>query len=465
MSERPGGDAPEARAAWLARLAAIAPAGVASLARDTAEGLRIEVLHDGAIPVPVPLRKDAGRPWTIMQQVQHPDAATANAQALEDLSGGATGLALAFAGAVSARGFGLASADARVLAAALRDVELHAIALRIEAGRRGVEAARSIAALVAARSLNPERLDLSFAIDPVGVVASEGGPPFEGLSPLAWELAREFKGPFAHADGRPFHEGGAGESQELGAALASGVCHLRALASGLDGEALAGSVGMTLAADADLFLGIAKFRAARVLWRQVLAECGLPETPLNLHAETSWRMMTRRDPHTNMLRAVSAVAAAGLGGADSISVVPFTAVHGLPDPFARRMARNVQNVLLCESELHRVADPAAGSASIEATTGALAARAWTFFRDIERRGGILEALKSGAVQSEIARTAAERRRRIAEGRQPVLGTTVYAGEDLVFPSVLAGAPTAVARRNGGIPSVRDAEPFELDRGA
>ena len=123
-----------------------------------------------------------------------------------------------------------------------------------------------------------------------------------------------------------------------------------------------------LAADADQFLTIAKFRALRKLWARVEEACGLAPEPVFVSAETAWRMMTQRDPYVNMLRTTIAAFAAGLGGADAITVLPFTAALGLPDRFARRIARNTQLMLLEESNLAKVSDPAAGSGGIEDLT-------------------------------------------------------------------------------------------------
>ena len=112
-----------------------------------------------------------------------------------------------------------------------------------------------------------------------------------------------------------------------------------------------------LSADADQFLTMAKFRALRALWARVEQACGLAPKPLFIAAETAWRMLTRRDPYVNMLRATMATFSAGLGGADAITVLPHTLALGLPDPFARRVARNTQLVLLEESNLAKVAIP------------------------------------------------------------------------------------------------------------
>src|SRR6185312_16428855 len=163
-------------------------------------------------------------------------------------------------------------------------------------------------------------------------------------------------------------------AQELAFALSAAVDCLRALeAGGTPLEAARGIIYFRLAADADEFLTIAKFRAIRKLWARVEAACGLAPKPAIVAAETAWRMMTRHDPYVNMLRNTIAIAAAGLGGADNIAVLPHTAAIGLPDAFARRVARNTQLVLLEEANLAKVADPAAGSGAIEHLTDALCA--------------------------------------------------------------------------------------------
>ena len=150
---------------------------------------------------------------------------------------------------------------------------------------------------------------------------------------MVGELAGDgFRGPFAVADGRVIHNAGGSEAQELAFALASAVAYLRALeAGGMTLEAARDAIYFRLSADADQFLTMAKFRAARKLWARIEAACGLAPKPAMVTAETAWRMMTQRDPYVNMLRTTIAVAAAGLGGADAITVLPHTAPLGLPD--------------------------------------------------------------------------------------------------------------------------------------
>ena len=159
------------------------------------------------------------------------------------------------------------------------------------------------------------------------------------------------------------------KSQELAFVLAAGVAYLRAIEeAGIALEDAQGMVYARLSADADQFLTLAKFRALRLLWARVEQACGLTPKPLFVAADTAWRMLTQRDAYVNMLRATMATFSAGLGGANTITVLPHTLALGLPDPFARRAARNTQLVLLEESNLAKVSDPAAGSGGIETLT-------------------------------------------------------------------------------------------------
>jgi len=345
---------------WMKRVEAVLKGASfeEKLVRHTPDGIRLEPIY-GQQGGPRAARPQQA-PWTICQRADHPDAARANEQALADLENGATGLVLVTSDAATARGYGL---DAARLARVLQGVHLHAIALKVEGG-----ASMALADLIATQPIAPERLNISFSLTAPQDAA---------------ELARRgYTGPYMEADGRAWHEQGATAGQELGAALATAVATLRRL-EGLNDVHLVRAVSITLAATQDMFETLAKFRAIRLLWRRVLQAAGLPDAPLKLHAETSWRMMATRDPHTNILRATAAVFGAGLGGADSITVLPFSLAQGLPNAFSRRVARNVQTVLAEESNLWRVADPALGAGYAETLTRALCEAAWKVFQNAE----------------------------------------------------------------------------------
>jgi methylmalonyl-CoA mutase len=437
------------------------------LVSKTADGLRIEPLYDPAEPVAQPMR--APGPWRVAQRVDHPDARDANGLALADLEGGADALTLVFAGAPAARGFGLPLDGVEALDAALSGVMLPLIALRLDAGAEGVAAARLVKALVERRGEGFGALDLDLGIDPIGALAAGASaePSGEELSGLLTEFdAAGFTGRLCLADGRPYHEAGASEAAELAAVLATAVAYLRMLeAGGHDLERARDAIAVLLTADADEFLTIAKFRAMRRLWAQIEAGCGLAPKPLRLHAETAWRMMTRRDPFVNILRATMAAGSAGLGGADAVTALPYTLALGLPDAFARRVVRNSQIVLIEESNLARVADPAAGSGAFEALTRTLTEAAWDAFQALEREGGIVASLADGKVQARIAETRAARARNVATRREALTGASEFPFLAEKPVAVLDVPATPPAPRGGALPSHRLAEPYEALRDA
>jgi methylmalonyl-CoA mutase len=240
------------------------------------------------------------------------------------------------------------------------------------------------------------------------------------------------------------------------------VAYLRALeAHGVPLDDARSCIFFRLAADQDQFLTTAKFRAIRKLWARVEEACGLKPKPAYVSAETAWRMMTKRDPHGNIVRGTIAALAAAIGGADSIIVLPYSAALGLPDAHARRIARNTQTILIEESNLYRVADPAAGSGAIEALTDELCAKAWVLFQDIERDGGVAEALVKGSIQSAIAKVRAEREQNIAVRKEPLIGTSDFPFLDEDKVSVLGPLrPHVVESPSNALPRIRLAESFE-----
>ena len=446
----------------------------------TYDGLTIEPLYERAPGIRPLAGRAPGAAWTLMQRVDHPDPASANAQARDDLENGATGLVLVFAGSVSANGYGLGASTS--LARVLDGIELNAgVAIDLNLSPPTRHVVRDVAALVKDRGIAPAAVDVRFSLNPIGGFAASGRSPrgWSDLAPnfaaMVGELAGGgFRGPFAVADGRIIHNAGGSEAQELAFALASAVAYLRALeAGGKDGgmalDAARDAIYWRLSADADQFLTMAKFRAARKLWARIEAACGLAPKPVLLAAETAWRMMTGRDPYVNMLRTTIAVAAAGLGGADAITVLPHTAPLGLPDALARRIARNTQLLLLEELNLARVGDPAAGSGAIEALTQQLCAAAWSEFKDIEKAGGVWAALESGSIQRHVAAVRAERQKAVACGKDVLTGTNAFPDNHETTPTVLDVARPAAPNDEPAtvtaapLPRIRLAEPFEALR--
>ncbi|MGE3147431.1 MAG: methylmalonyl-CoA mutase family protein, partial [Pseudorhodoplanes sp.] len=446
------------------------------LVSRTYDGLTIDPLYRraaGALPVP---GRALGQPWAIMQRVDHPDPAAANALALHDLENGATGLALVFAGSVGAYGYGLDASEATI-GRVLADVYLDAgIALDLDLSPQSKDAGMHIAALVKRRGVDPAGTRIRFGFDPIGAAAMAGGSPlsWDALTPIfnaaiSGLAAQGFGGPFAPADGRVIHNAGGSEAQELAYALAVAVTYLRTLdAGGIALDEARRMIYFRLAADADEFLTIAKFRALRKLWARVEQACGLEPKPTLVVAETAWRMMTQRDPYVNMLRETIAAVAAGLGGADAVTVLPFTQAIGLPDRFARRVGRNTQLLLIEESNLAKVADPAAGSGAIEAMTSDLCHKAWSLFQEIEQAGGVWAALETGLIQKQVAAVRAEREAAVARRKDAITGTSDYPDLAEARVDVLDVTPVTVPAypvliQFLALPALRLAQPFEALR--
>ncbi len=410
----------------------------------TADGLHINPLYtradalslaQAAVPGAAPFtrgtkREAAGLGWQIHQRVVAPDAGTANAVILEELEGGASGVVLQIAGPGQT---GIAIESASDMAAALAGVYLDYAPVQLCAGIGGLEAARHFLGALKLLKAEPGEARSFLNIDAIGTLARFGtaGAPIKQALGDAVRLAGEVRASGTNlagvlVDATVPHEAGASEAQELAYLAATLTAYLRAFeaAAVSPGDAFP-QIAFALSVDTDLFLGAAKLRAARTIIARIAEACKAAPASMHITAVTSARMMAKRDPWTNMLRTTAACAAAAFGGADAVTVLPFTWALGAPDRFARRIARNVQLVLQEESSLGRVADPVGGSWYVEKLTAELAAKAWALFQDIEGNGGIVAALSSGALQDDITRVQQTRAKAIATGRLELTGVSAF----------------------------------------
>lgn len=414
-------------------------------------------------------------PWKTVARLDHPDAHEANTLALEELKDGADAIALVFTGAASARGFGLPDNSPKTFESALKGIHLDLISTRLECSPfTGRATAEAFASYCAKNRLPGATIACDFGIAPIAAMAATGRMPTtfaasmdSARAVIADLQAKGFAGPFLRADSRPFADAGASEAQELAATLSQAVAYLRALvAKGMAAEEAASLISVTLSADDDQFLTIAKLRAYRLLHARVLEALGASARPVAIHVETGWRMLTKHDSYTNVLRNTIAAFAAGVAGADSLAVLPFTAALGLADTAARRLARNTSLILSEESNLHRVIDPAAGAGGIEALTDEIAAKAWALFQQIELQKadgdtGIVAALANGFIAEAIRDVRDARAKDLATRKQPMTGVSEFPDVKETPPHVLKAAPTAKAQ--SGLPAVRFAEAYEALR--
>jgi methylmalonyl-CoA mutase len=447
--------------------AALKGAGLETLVSKTGDEVRIEPVYP---PAEGPRAIRSGGPWRIIARLDHPNAGEANAQALDDLANGADGLQIVFSGAVGAYGFGLRRFDSASLHEAFDGVRFDAGAhFELDLRPDGPDQALRFGALIERSGAKPEDCRVAFGLDPFA--ASARGPfPADGSAQMrrtvetAFALrGKGFPGPFLVADARGVHSAGGSPAQELAYALAAAVSLLRLLEElGTPLSEASSLIAFRLAADADELATISKFRALRIAWSRVEEACSLEPRAAYVQAESAWRMMTARDPYVNVMRGAAAAFSAGLGGADNVSVLPHTLAVGLPDGLARRLARNAQLILLRESNLGFVADPATGAGAFEALTHALCEKAWRLFQEIEGQGGLLSALASGAFQRQVALSAAALAHDAACLKAPITGVSVHA--DLAEPpvEVVVGAPERerFALAEGALAPFRLAEPFE-----
>lgn len=415
----------------------------------TVEGLAIRPLYRPA-PDARPLLgpRDPVRPWDVRTLIRHPDPAAANREILADLAGGAASTIIRI-DPTGRDGVAVGSADG--LARVLEGVELELAPVALDAGFLGPQAADWLHAC--AKSSPGARLLLH--LDPLGAFAAAGTSPgpveshLIAAANLAARLAQAYpKAGLFLASGRVVHEAGGGEAAELAFAAASGLAYAKALVrAGLAMDAAFAAVTLGLSAESDVFLTLAKLRAARLVWARIAEACGASAPP-SLEVRSSARMLAAQDPWTNMLRLTAAGFAAAVGGADAIVLGCFTDPLGLPTAFARRQSRNTQLVLMEEAHVGRVADPAAGSGYVEALTDQLARAAWDRFQGIEAAGGIVSALTSGLVAREVE---AARAAREAGGQPRIVGVTAFPPDKQAPPEIESFAPRAVEAPSTRLP--------------
>lgn len=456
------------------------------LVSRTADGLRIDPLYtradqleadNAAVPGASPFTRgfkgdNSGR-WDVRQFHSGDDPGRVNREILEDLENGATSIALHIA---SPGGSGLALGPS-TLKEALKGVALEACPIALVADARSVEAGEALIGLWDEQRIAKPLRRGHFGADPIRTLAVYGAlaEPLQQAQRRAIRLSAavgDCPGVTAlGCDGTAYHSAGASDAEELAAIVASAVEFLRAgEAEGVAPAAVLKSIAVTLHADADVFFTIAKLRAARRLMAKVAEaiSAGTPST--HITAVTAWRMMARRDPWSNMLRTTIATAGAAMGGADAIVVLPFTYALGRPDAFARRMARNTQLVLMEESGLGRVIDPAGGSWYVEKLSLDLARKAWEIFQEIEAAGGLGKAVETGRFQERVERSGQALRKAVATGAFELTGVSAFPqpGPDGVKVEPWPKGEAALATPALTAPRLRMArlaEPFEILRDA
>lgn len=368
--------------------------------------------------------KKTGNDWLIRQNIFISDFDAANKKALEILGKGVTSL-----------GFYLSDCESVTkedLAILLKDICLEAAEINLVCPTDSSKCAELFAEYVAEGKWANENVLASASIDPIGTFILKGKLAKDAISKLKLVVEKtkvlpKFRVIGVH--GKFFANSGSSIVQELAFSLAQGAEYLTQLTElGMNIDDVAKSIKFNFGIGNNYFMEIAKLRAARLLWAQIVKAYG-PESDcsakLIAHSETNRYNLTVYDPHVNMLRTQTEAMSAALGGAHSITVLPFNAIYETPTDFSERIARNQQILLKEESYLDKVSDPGAGSYYIESLTDSLVKQAWSLFLTVQEKGGFVAAFREGFIQKEITEMAAKRDLNIALRRENLLGTNQF----------------------------------------
>ena len=381
--------------------------------------------------------------WRVHQTVSVVCPKEANAEALKILNAG-----------VDSLGFCIASADfsAADLDMLLKDICIPAVEITF-CGEKMANVAELVLAKVEKEGIAKEDVRIAFCIDPlVKGLSSKGdfcSPNGEKCIARIVELIHKTK-EYKHVRivtvaGQTFGNSGSTIVEELAFTLSAGHDYLvRLTDAGLDVDAAARKLRFSFSVSSNYFMEIAKFRAARMLWANIVKGYGPAKNcacKMHIHAETSRWNQTVYDPYVNMLRGTTEAMSATIAGVHSLEVMPFDASFENPTEFSKRIARNVELLLKNESHFDQVVDPAGGSYYVENLTQSIAAEAWKLFLEIEEKGGYTEAYKAGLIVERIKASAAAKDKNIATRRQTLLGANQYpnftevAGKEITAESV------------------------------
>ena len=307
--------------------------------------------------------------------------------------------------------------------------------------------------------VDPETVRASFVLDPIvkkltlkGTMACKNGQckGFENLASLISKGAAYKRIRFVNVSGEIFHNSGSTIVQELAFTLAAGHEYVvKLMEQGLSVDQVAPALRFSMAISSNYFMEIAKFRAARLLWANIMA----PYNPsrgcaskMKVHAVTSKWNMTVYDPYVNMLRGTTEAMSAAVSGVHSIEVLPFDTPYEKPTDFSARIALNVQLLLKEESHFNQVCDAAGGSYYIENLTNSIAEQAWNLFRQVEEKGGYIAAFEAGFIQDQVEVSAAKKNSNIATRRETLLGTNQFpnfneVADEAITEDVVTGKST------------------------
>ncbi|MCH5319872.1 MAG: methylmalonyl-CoA mutase small subunit [Paramuribaculum sp.] len=405
--------------------------------------------------------------WFTRQEILADSAEEANAKALDVLTKGVTSL-----------GFKVTELTDETLAVMLKDIDLEKVEVNFTCcPRHAVELAEKLVAYLKQNGkeaqfkgsidFNPFRKPLLHGVPFPGDIAEIAKKLLEVVKPV-----KNLK--VLSVDSVMLSDAGAYIFQELGYALSWGAQWLTMMTdAGLDASEIAERIKFNMGVSSNYFMELAKFRAARMLWAQIVRQYtdNNDACKMSVHAITSKFNQTIYDAHVNLLRSQTECMSAALAGVDSITVVPFDTPYEKPDDFSERIARNQQFLLKEESHLDKVVDPAGGSYYVETLTVSIAHEAWKLFLEVEDNGGFLQEVNNGEIQKVIKATSEKRHTDVARRKEILLGTNQYPNiNEFAAPKIKTnGCSCGCAHKSEGdnaenaLPTTRAASDFEALR--
>lgn len=426
----------------------------------------IEFLGTGAGEFPYVRGTRCDNRWLVHQTLCVECPAKANAEALKVLDAG-----------VDSLGFHICAADfsADDLDTLLKDICLTAVELTF-CGEKTGNVAELFLAKIEREGLDKEQVHANFVIDPLirqlsmkGAFCSENGEKcFARIAELVRRTAQWKHIRVAGVAGHEFSDSGSTIVEELAFTLAAGHEYLvRLMDAGLSIDEAARKLRFSMAVTSNYFMEIAKFRAGRMLWANIVKtynpekECSCK---LFAHAVTSRWNQTVYDPYVNMLRGTTEAMSATIAGVHSLEVTPFNVSYEAPTEFSKRIARNVELLLKHEAHFDQVVDPAGGSYYIENLSRSIAAEAWKLFLEVEAKGGYTKAFEEGFIVERVKASAAAKDKNIATRRQILLGANQYPNfTEVASKAVTDEAVTRPAAEGNVLVPYRGAMAFEALR--
>lgn len=416
----------------------------------------------GEFPYARGFKKDNN--WLVRQEIKVINVKKGNAKALDILAKGVDSLSFAI------KNSDLISAEN--LAVLLDGICLSAVELNFTVSKKPVEFVKLFTAIVLEKGYKANSIKGSLNWDSYGLLlcagqwrtGSENGDINEAAELI--EMTKSFPDfRVLSVNAKYFNKAGAFISQELGFGLAMANEYLDKLTTaGLSAEDVANNIKFNLGVGSNYFMEIAKFRAGRLAWANIVTQYtnNKDAAKMKVHAETSVWNKTIFDPYVNMLRSQTEAMSAALGGADSLTVLPFDKIYKEASDFSERIARNQQLLLKEESHFDKVADVSAGSYYIETLTDNLLNEAWRLFLDVEENGGFVSALQKGRIQAEVKKSADKRKTDVATRKEILLGTSQYPNFNEVMADQIVTLGTCCACESD---EKKVFEPIEFFRGA